>query len=264
MYKLSAIILSLFIFAEIVSAQDKDISKEPIDYFGEKTKAEKKLLEQQKIEEEAASKEEEVIEDPWIVPITQADGSIKYHRPPQVVINFLENPKEEANVKAYFEWNQKKIRKFIEANAALQAYAAKRGISMPYYSTTGKVYDFKKVQEHGSLQKYISRTKGVNIIYFTKPDCPYCTVQSSELEKLSQAHKDISIQGISLGKAKTTYSFPVKEDQGENDAYKIDFWPTLLFVYGDGTAYKLRGATTAGELENLLETVKEARAGEGQ
>jgi len=254
------ICLSCIIWIETCFAQDDDILTKPIDYFGDKEKEVKEKGEQEKLKKLQAKKEgKKIVEDPWVVPITQPDGTIRYHRPPQVVIDFLDNPNEKT-VGKYLEWNRKRIEKYLKASEVLQKHSAKKGIVKPYYSTSGQVYDLKEIKKYGSVEKYISETGGLKIVYFTRPDCPHCKVQSSELVKFLKNHKNVSIQGISLGKAEGSYSFPMSQDKGEGSAYNVDYWPTLLFVFPDGKTYRLEGAVTAVKLEKLLDEVRKARA----
>lgn len=198
-----------------------------VDFFG------KIETSQEVIQTETKPNPEPVI-DEWAEPIISPSGKVSVYLPPKEVRDFLENPTPE-NAKAYLEWNSRRIKKFTLAHQLLAKEAAKLGIIKD-------VGDFKAKENY--------------LVYFMLKSCSLCEKQAKVIEDIYVNHPEIKIEGFGTGfsdKELQEFSFPVRQDKGISQVFKIKFYPAILVFNKNKRRYFLSGYTDKDRILRLFE-----------
>ena len=176
----------------------------------------------------------EPIIDEWAEPIVSPTGKVSVYLPPKEVRDFLENPTPE-NARAYLEWNAKRIKKLTLAHQLLAQEAAKLGF-------------IKDTADFKAKENYLA--------YFMLKGCSLCEKQAKVIEDIYLNHPEIKIEAFAKGfsdKELQGFSFPVRQDNGIAQAFKIKSYPAILVFNKNKHRYLLSGYTDKDRILRLLE-----------
>jgi len=205
-------------FALRVYANDGIYGFTEIDYFNMKGL---KKTDKREIHATVDKSEAPISQDLWIEPAISADGKVSYYRPPQVVVDFLDDPTKE-NGKAYIEWNQEKLAKITKAQEVLQELAGEMNIIPP-------VQPPQEIPT--ALSKTVSVEKTANVVFFLLRGCPYCEKQKELIKDLFKKRPDLHIEVF--GKNYTNddikqLPFPMKIDDGLSRQFGLNTYPSVF------------------------------------
>ena len=214
-----------------------------IDYFNMKGL---KKTDKREIQATVDKSEAPISQDLWIEPAISADGKVSYYRPPQVVVDFLDNPTKK-NGKAYIEWNQQKLAKITKAQEVLQELAGEMNLIPPTPPPQ---------ENSASLPKAVSVEKTANVVFFLLRGCPYCEKQKELIEYLFKNRPDLHIEVF--GKNYTEddikqLSFPAKIDGGLSRQLGLNTYPSVFIENQYGKKLIMPGLIDQGLLETLLQ-----------
>ena len=226
-----------------VYADDGIYGLTEIDYFNMKGL---KKTDKRAIQATVDKSEAPISQDLWIEPAISADGKVSYYRPPQVVVDFLDDPTKE-NGKAYIEWNQQKLAKITKAQEVLQELAGDMNLIPPAQPPQ---------EGRASLPKAVSDQKTANVVFFLLRGCPYCEKQKGLIEKLFKERPDLHIEVF--GKNYTDEDikqlpFPTKIDDGLSRQLGLNTYPSVFIENQYGKKLIMPGLIDQGLFETLLE-----------
>ncbi len=213
-----------------------------IDYFDSKGL---KKLDKRKINATIDKKEPPIEQDLWIEPAISADGKTSYYKPPQVVVDFLDDPTME-NGKKYIEWNQKKMAKIQKAQTVLQALAKKMNLIPPVVSP--QVQDVQ-------LPKTKINQKGTTVIFFLLKGCPYCEKQKPLITELFKKRPDINLNVYAKNYSDEEINelpFPAKKDTGISRQFGLNMYPSVFVSNKFGKKMVVPGLVDDVFFETLL------------
>ncbi len=230
-------------FALRVYADDGIYGFQEIDYFNMKGL---KKTDKREIHATVDKSEAPISQDLWIEPAISADGKVSYYRPPQVVVDFLDDPTKE-NGKAYIEWNQEKLAKITKAQEVLQELAGEMNIIPPAQSPQ---------EIPTSLPKTISVEKTVNVVFFLLRGCPYCEKQKELIEDLFKNRPDLHIEVFGKNYTEDDIKklpFPAKIDDGLSRQLGLNTYPSVFIENQYGKKLIMPGLIDQELFNTLLE-----------
>ena len=187
-----------------------------------------------------------VKQDLWTEPAISADGKVSYYRPPQVVVDFLENPTME-NAKAYVKWNQEKLAKITKAQAVLQEVASEMDLIPPTQSPQEPIITLPKVD---------TDQKTVNVVFFLLRGCPYCEKEKGLIEDLFKNRPDLHIQVFGKNYTENDIKelpFPAKIDDGISRQLGLNTFPSVFVENRYGKKLVMPGLIDQETFDTLLE-----------
>lgn len=198
--------------------------------------------------EDRGAEEEGGIEDLWTEPVIGPDGRVAYYRPPEAVLQFIENPTEE-NAEAYLEWNRKRFEAYLKAQEVLRESIGKieREGGFDAQKTESLAVGPLRQPSHSSLAR---------VLYFIDPACAYCEKQAPIVNEFySRYNKELKIEGITLApdieEISRQFAFPVSRDAGEIQRFGISTYPTMIFSLPSGRVFGIRGFAGREQLEQI-------------
>ena len=232
----------LIAFTLRVYADDGIYGLTEIDYFNMKGL---KKIDKRAIKATVDKSEAPISQDLWIEPAISADGKVSYYRPPQVVVDFLDDPTKE-NGKAYIEWNQQKLAKITKAQEVLQELVGEMNLipptQPPQVAST-------------SLPKAVSDQKTANVVFFLLRGCPYCEKQKELIENLFKNRPDLHIEVFGKNYTQDDIKqlpFPAKIDDGLSRQLGLNTYPSVFIENQYGKKLIMPGLIDQGLFETLL------------
>ena len=240
--KIIVCLLFLFVYASSLHADESIYGFSEVDYFNMK---ELKKPDTSKIEAAVDKQEAPVSQDLWIEPAISADGKVSYYKPPQVVVDFLDNPTTE-NGKAYLSWNQQKLAKITKAQEVLQELASEMNLipsSEPPQGASGTIVESDPDQ------------KPVFAAFFLLKGCPYC---EKEKALISEFFNRPGIHVEVYGKNYTEEDikqlpFPAKIDDGVSRQLGLNTYPSVFVQNKYGKRLIMPGLIDIDAFNTLLE-----------
>ena len=165
----------------------------------------------------------------WTEPIAMPDGRITAYTPPKPALDFVENPSEET-VKAYFEWNQARIKKIESAQRFLNEYLRRR-----------------ELEEKKELP--VIREKPL-LVFFLLNGCAMCKQEVPVIEELF-LRSDMEIKVFGKGfpsEGLKQFPFPVENDRGESIVFGVTSYPSVYGIKRTGEKFNLAGTRNVQEI----------------
>ena len=262
----------LFLIVGLFRAQlfAVDFGYDKINFFGKEKKpisSDTPVLQERIKPEKKEEKKLDVNDRGFWTEVTKTpDGTLRYYKPPEVVLDFVTNPTEE-NAGKYLLWNKKKMERIVKAQKVLAKAAEKMKLSGTYFTTEGKEYNPVDVKKAGGINKFL-KEKGENnkllISYFIRPECPYCHNETKMLQGYIKDNKNIIIKASinprgftkkEIGKELKGFPFKYNFDGGEHDLYKISTYPSMIITGPDDTKYKMSGFVNEGKFKNTCRKI---------
>jgi len=218
---MKCLILMFMIFGSIVSIADAEglFEYDKVDFFNS-------LNSKEKTSQVMPQEKPETITDEWAEPIVSPSGSVSIYVPPSQVRDFLDKPSRE-NAKAYLEWNQKRINKFILAQEVLAKEVKEIG-----FTEVSKAFTSSSSLGSNSLMDN-TRLKGNNLFYFMLKGCPTCQRETKIIEDIFMSHPEIKIEAFANGFSDIEleeFKFSVRQDNGMSQILKVNSYPAILVV----------------------------------
>ena len=213
-----------------------------IDYFNLKGL---KKTDNREIHATVDKDEAPINQDLWIEPAISADGKTSYYRPPQVVVDFLDNPTME-NGKAYIAWNQLKLAKITKVQEVLQALASEMNLIPSTQPPQGAA---------ASLINSKAEQKTVNVVFFLLKGCPYCEKQKELIEKLFK-RPDLHVEVFGKNYTEEDIKqlpFPAKIDDGLSRLMGLNTYPSVFVENKYGKKLIMPGLIDREVFNTLLE-----------
>jgi len=185
-------------------------------------------------------------QDLWIEPAISADGKVSYYRPPQVVVDFLDDPTIE-NGKAYLAWNQEKLAKITKAQTVLQELATEMNLIPPAQPPQGAASSVSNADSEG---------KTANVVFFLLRGCPYCEKQKELIEDLFKNRPDLHVEVFGKNYTEEDIKqlpFPAKIDDGLSRQMGLDTYPSVFIENKYGKKLIMPGLVDQTLFETLLE-----------
>jgi hypothetical protein len=174
-----ALPLVLLLSAQL-AAQDRFFSRPRVDFWGENRPDPQPTT---------------PTEDLWTEHQVARDGRVSAYRPPQVLLDLLEEPSDE-NARRYLQWQQLRVRKILHAQRALDRVKTS---SLPEHpqpaanpSPTPRTLPLDPSQSDS--RERILKTidwSDLEIAYFYMPQCPACVKQDAEWTRILAAYPEI-------------------------------------------------------------------------
>ena len=245
MLKKSSIFIVFFLCVTVPSfAEDSIYGFNEIDYFGMKGL---KKVDQREIRATQDKKEPPIEENLWIEPVVSADGKVSYYRPPQTVIDFLENPTRETGSK-YVEWSEKRIEKVQKAQGVLQTLIHEMNIAPSPEPLAKTPAPAAPGTQKNQTRDYVA--------FFLLDGCPYCEKQKELISDLMKTRPDIKIdvyvKNYSSDAIKTL-PFPARKDEGLSRQLGLNVYPSVFLVNRYGKKIVVPGLIEKPLLNDLLE-----------
>ncbi len=171
----------------------------------------------------------------------------EHEKVPPVLRELWKNPEDEKlkklAVKTMYDWNKKleNITKELGMNFSQMSYL--------YDKPSGQYWTLRSpyTSADGKLREYAKR--GLKVIYFFSPDCPYCILSEPAIKRL----KDAGIEVLEIN---------VKQ-YGKNefvtkmvDLYNVSATPTTIWFFkGSSSGYKYVGVLTVPVILNILDYI---------
>ncbi len=229
---MKCLILMFMIFVSIVSIADAEglFDYDRVDFFNS-------FNSKEKTREVVPQEKPQTITDEWAEPIISPQGSVSIYVPPSQVKDFLDKPSPE-NAKAYLEWNQKRIKKFILAQEVL----AKEVKEIGFTEDTKAFTDFASFGSNSLMDN--ARLKANTLFYFMLKGCPACQRETRVIEDIFMNHPEIKIEafadGFSDGELEE-FKFPVRQDNGMSQILKVNSYPAILVINKKKEKYFVSG-----------------------
>ena len=230
-------------FALRVCADDGIYGFSEIDYFNMKGL---KKTDKREIHATVDKNDEPIDQDLWIEPAISADGKVSYYKPPQVVVDFLDDPTKE-NGKAYIEWNKAKLAKITKAQEVLQELATEMNLIPP--TQPPQVAD-------ATLPKASAEEKTANVVFFLLRGCPYCEKQKVLIEDLFKNRPDLNIEVFGKNYTEEDIKklpFPAKIDDGLSRQMGLNTYPSVFIENQYGKKLIMPGLIDQDLFNSLLE-----------
>ena len=180
------------------------------------------------------------IENLWVEPIIQQDGSTAQYTPPKEVKDFLEDPNEETG-KVYLQWSMKRLDKLAKAENILRKLTTDTG-SLTY--NRSPLYPYNTVK---SDIRYIA--------FFLLKDCPYCEQQKTIIKDVLTNRPDIKVDVFVRGyteKDIRQLPFGTKHDNDLSKSLGFSKFPTTLIVDDKGNRSLVGGVLSEQFTYNIL------------
>lgn len=249
MFRLNKPLLCLFFFLTLslrAFAEDGLYALTEIDYFDSKGI---KKTEKKEIQATIDKKEPPLEQELWIEPAMSADGKVSYYKPPQVVVDFLDDPTTE-NGKKYIEWNQKKLAKIQKAQTVLQELAKEMNLIPPTIAP--------QVQDVPLPKTTIAR-KGTAVIFFLLKGCQYCEKQKALIMDLFKNRPELHVEVYAKNYTDDEIKelpFPAKQDAGMSRQFGLNIYPSVFVANQYGKKMIVPGLIDDAAFETLLVTGK--------
>jgi hypothetical protein len=172
-----------------------------------------------------------VRETVWAQPIRTPDGNWMLYVPPKPILDFLENPTEEA-AKAYLAWKKEQAEKL--GRAMLLLGRLKDPPAPAKADTAGPKSEEARKEE----------STGASLIYFKKPTCPHCVSQDGILGQWLPKHSDLRLQIVLPGELPELWK-----------SYAVRGTPTLVLQAADGKEEVLVGLQSEARLDAALKRI---------
>lgn len=204
---------------------------------------------QGKISQASSKESPETVESEWAEPIISPSGNVTIYIPPKEVKDFLEKPDPE-NARAYLEWNIKRIKKFIIAQQLLEKEA--KGMVLDKNNKDSPVLDY--LPDDVSLVNN-ARLQGNHLFYFMLKGCPACEKETRIIEDTYLTHPEIKIEAFASGFSDAElkdFVFPVRQDNGVSQHFKINTYPTILVFNEKEERYLMSGYVDQDKMLRLF------------
>lgn len=247
MLRLSKLLICGFFLLTFVLrayAEDGIYGFSEIDYFNMKGL---KKTDKREIHATVDKNDAPINQDLWIEPAISADGKVSYYRPPQVVVDFLDDPTKE-NGRAYIEWNQQKLAKITKAQAVLQELAGEMNLIPPTQPPQVAAATLPKV---GAEQKTTA-----NVVFFLLRGCPYCEKQKELIEDLFKSRPDLNVQVFGKNYTEDDIKqlpFPARIDDGVSRQLGLNTYPSVFIENQYGKKLIMPGLIDQDLFNTLLE-----------
>jgi len=240
--KIIVCFLFLFVYASSLHADESIYGFTEVDYFNMKGL---KKPDTRTIQATVDKQEAPVSQDLWIEPAISADGKVSYYKPPQVVVDFLDNPTLE-NGRAYMTWNQQKLEKITKAQEVLQELASEMNLVPPTQPPQGA---------SATLVDNNPDQKSAFAAFFLLKGCPYC---EREKELIAQLFNRPGLHVEVYGKNYTEEDikqlpFPAKIDDGISRQMGLNTYPSVFIQNKYGKRLIMPGLIDNDTFNTLLE-----------
>ena len=152
--------------------------------------------------------------------------------------DFLDKPDPE-NARAYLEWNTKRIQKFIIAQQLLEKEVKGMGLNKDKNDLT----PIASLPDGASLVNNTGDSRN-HLFYFMLKGCPACLEESKVMEDIYLNHPEIKIEAFADGFSDVElkdFIFPVRQDNGVSQYFKINAYPTILVFNEKKERYFISG-----------------------
>ena len=196
-----------------------------VDFFGDRARAVKKR---------ASSEKTTPKESIWAEPIRGADGKMSVHVPPAAVLQFIENPTMETG-RQYLNWQKEKMEKIaagVEILRKLKEQDERGKASASASASVPPPAQAPVKQPLPPLTRPPASAAG-ELLYFKRPNCPYCQKQDKVLTALKQTNPDVRMRTLNPGEAPELW-----------EGYGVKIVPTIIVRAPGGKQWILRGFMT--------------------
>lgn len=238
--------LMLFLLAGRCWAEEGIYNLSEIDYFNMKGI---RKTDTREIRATVDKKSPPIDQSLWIEPAVSADGKVSYYKPPQVVIDFLEDPSRENGIE-YLKWNQQRLAKVEKAQVVLQELAKEMNITPPAVAPAAPQTAPAPTLPTANVQK------NTFVGFFLLYGCPYCEKQKELIVDLFKNRKDLHVEVYLKNyppEAAKLLPFPAKDDNGLSRQLGLDSYPSVFVANKYGKKMIIPGLIERDLLFNLLE-----------
>ena len=242
MKHLLLIFMILGAFIEPAHAQNI-FEYDEVDFFNS-------LETQGKVSQAPSKEKPEAVESEWAEPIISPSGNVTIYVPPKEVKDFLDNPVP-GNARAYLEWNTKRIQKFIIAQQLLEKEVKGMGLNKDKNDLT----PITSLPDGASLVNNTGDGRN-HLFYFMLKGCPACLEESKVMEDIYLNHPEIKIEAFADGfsdKELKDFVFPVRQDNGVSQYFKINAYPTILVFNEKKERYLISGYVDKDKILELFQ-----------
>ena len=191
----------------------------------------------------------EVIQEEWAEPVISLSGKVSIYVPPKEVRDFMDKPNS-ANAKAYLQWNQKRIKKFILAQELLRKEAKELEV----------MKETKSLLESDSPAALRDSNDNAKIevsylFYFMLKGCPTCEKESRVIEDIYLNHPEVRIEAFAKGfsdRELENFRFSVRQDNGMSSLFKVGSYPGIAIFNKKNKRYFLSGFVDKDRILKLL------------
>ncbi|PIS33906.1 MAG: hypothetical protein COT38_02915 [Candidatus Omnitrophica bacterium CG08_land_8_20_14_0_20_41_16] len=191
----------------------------------------------------------EVIQEEWAEPVISPSGKVSIYVPPKEVRDFMDKPNS-ANAKAYLQWNQKRIKKFILAQELLRKEAKELEV----------MKETKSLLESDSPAALRDSNDNAKIevsylFYFMLKGCPTCEKESRVIEDIYLNHPEVRIEAFAKGfsdRELENFRFSVRQDNGMSSLFKVGSYPGIAIFNKKNKRYFLSGFVDKEKILRLL------------
>jgi hypothetical protein len=163
-----------------LAAQDRFFSRPRVDFWGEN---------RHEIQPATPT------EDLWTEHQVARDGRVSAYRPPQVLLDLLEEPSDQ-NARRYLDWQRLRVQKILQAQRALDRVntSSLPEHPQPAASPSPAAPTLPLDPSQSDSRERISKTidwSDLEIAYFYLPQCPACVKQDAEWTRILAAYPEI-------------------------------------------------------------------------
>ena len=233
-------------FAGSCWAEEGIYNLSEIDYFNMKGV---KKTDTREIRATVDKKSPPIDQSLWIEPAVSADGKVSYYKPPQVVIDFLDDPTRE-NGMEYLKWNQQRLAKVDKAQAVLQDLAREMNLVPP--AVAPAVPQVPQAVKPAPVNIQKNTFVGFFLLY----GCPYCEKQKELIADLFKTRPDLHIEVYLKNyppEAAKSLPFLAKDDNGLSRQLGLNSFPSVFVANKYGKKMIIPGLIEKPLLLNLLE-----------
>lgn len=170
----------------------------------------------------------------WAEPVRMPDGRFSVYVPPPAVLTFLTKPDRES-ARAYLTWQRERMKRLQDALEILEEVQREEALG-------------KGREQAPDPAPALPVLKPLEILYFKRPDCPWCAKQDEVLVALARTRPDVAVRVAAA-------------DGPEAKALGVTLAPTLIVTDAGGKPHRLEGFTPAQRILGLLskEVSREAK-----
>jgi hypothetical protein len=191
----------------------------------------------------------EVIQEEWAEPVISPSGKVSIYVPPKEVRDFMDKPNS-ANAKAYLQWNQKRIKKFILAQELLRKEAKELEVMKKTKSLLESDSPAALRDSNDNAKIEVSY-----LFYFMLKGCPTCEKESRVIEDIYLNHPEVRIEAFAKGfsdRELENFRFSVRQDNGMSSLFKVGSYPGIAIFNKKNKRYFLSGFVDKEKILRLL------------
>jgi hypothetical protein len=191
----------------------------------------------------------EVIQEEWAEPVISPSGKVSIYVPPKEVRDFMDKPNS-ANAKAYLQWNQKRIKKFILAQELLRKEAKELEVMKKTKSLLESDSPAALRDSNDNAKIEVSY-----LFYFMLKGCPTCEKESRVIEDIYLNHPEVRIEAFAKGfsdRELENFRFSVRQDNGMSSLLKVGSYPGIAIFNKKNKRYFLSGFVDKEKILRLL------------